>query len=179
MDIVGVYPQAGRTRIKNVGWRAANEGDLPEIKALSERIHPGLPEDIDVFAERLRLYPSGVLVCGEDQLVGYAITHPWIRNHAPPLNALIGTIPKGADTYYFHDVALDRSMRGRQLGSRAIVLLKEHTRRADFRTISLIAVNGSLGFWERHGFRLKSFDGLAQKLATYGAGARYMECGDF
>ncbi len=161
-------------------WRAATEVDLPEIKVLSDRVHPGLPEDVDIFAERVRLYPKGTLVCREGRrLVGYAITHPWIRDRVPPLNALIGGIPENPDTYYFHDIALDDSMRGRRLGSRAIALLKEHARRAGFRTISLVAVNASEGFWERHGFRTKEAAGLAQKLATYGTGARYMECGDF
>ncbi len=163
-----------------MSWRAATEVDLPEIKALSDRVHPDLPEDIGIFAERLRLYPEGILVCREGgRLVGYAITHPWIRDRAPPLNALIGEIPGNPDTYYFHDVALDGSMRGRRLGSQVIALLKEQARRAGFRTINLVAVNASDGFWERQGFRPKNVEGLAQKLATYGPGAKYMECGDF
>lgn len=163
-----------------MGWRAATEADLPEIKALSDRVHPGLPEDIGIFAERLRLHPDGVLVCDKNgRLVGYAISHPWIRDGAPPLNALLGAIPEKADAYYFHDFALDDSVRGRGLGSEAIVLLKAHARREGFRTINLVAVNESGGFWSSHGFRLRHVDGLAQKLATYGAGATYMECGDF
>lgn len=167
-------------RIRNVGWRAANQTDLQEIKALSERVHPGLPEAIEVFAERLRLYPDGVLVCGHgDRLDGYAISHPWMRDRAPSLNASIGAIPENADTYYFHDFAVDDSMRGRRLGSQAIAILKAHARRAGFRTINLVAVNASDGFWVSHGFRARHADDLAQKLATYGADAKYMECEDF
>lgn len=167
-------------RIRNVGWRAANQADLQEIKALSERVHPGLPEDLDVFAERLRLYPDGTLVCGHgDRLQGYAISHPWMRDSAPSLNASIGAIPENADTYYFHDFALDVPARGLGLGVQAIAILKAHAHRAGFRTINLVAVNASDGFWESHGFKPRHADGLAQKLATYGADARYMECGDF
>ncbi|MBL8690526.1 MAG: GNAT family N-acetyltransferase [Rhodospirillaceae bacterium] len=167
-------------RIRNVGWRAANQADLQEIKALSERAHPGLPEDIGVFAERLRLYPDGVLVCREgDRLEGYAISHPWRRDSAPSLNASIGAIPEDADTYYIHDFALDASARGHGLGSRGIAILKAHARKAGFRTINLVAVNASGGFWESHGFRPRHIDSLARKLATYGTDATYMECGDF
>ena len=166
-------------RIKDVSWRAATEIDLPEIKALSDRVHPGLPEDIGIFAERLRLYPKGTLVCRESgRLIGYAITHPWIRDEVPPLNAIVGKIPGRPDTYYLHDIALDDAARGQGLGSQAIALLKEHARREGYRTINLVAVNASHAFWQRHGFGTKDVDGLAQKLATYGIGARYMECGD-
>lgn len=175
-----MYLLAGQVRIRNVGWRKATEADLPEIKALSERVHPGLPEDLDVFAERLRLYPSGTLVCGEGgRLVGYAISHPWVRDRIRPLNALVGAIPEDANGYYFHDFAIDDSMRGRGLGTQSTELLKAHAGQARFRTINLVAVNASEGFWERHGFRTRNAPGLAQKLATYGTGATYMECGDF
>ena len=50
-----------------------------------------------VFAERLRLWPAGCFVCadGGGGIIGYAVSHPWRRDDAPALDALLGKPYRG------------------------------------------------------------------------------------
>ncbi len=43
-------------------WRVAASQDLPHILAISDAVHPSLPEQPEVFAERLALFAQGVHV---------------------------------------------------------------------------------------------------------------------
>lgn len=156
-------------------WRPMTPQDLSRVAALADAIHPAYPEDPAVFAERLRLYPHGChVLAGAGDLIGYALTHPWRMAEPPPLNARLGAIPQDASTYYVHDVALLPAARGRGYASQLVGLLARHARAAGFGNLSLVAVNGSGGFWERLGFRASAVPGLDGKLSSYGSDAMLM-----
>ncbi|WP_257165926.1 GNAT family N-acetyltransferase [Bradyrhizobium sp. SRS-191] len=125
--------------------------DLGMVDAIAARVHPDFPEDAAVFAERLRLYPDGCHVLAAADIAGYLISHPW-RGEPPPLNSLIGCIPPEARTYYIHDLALLPSARGSGAAGRIVQQLIEQARRLQLPSLSLVAVNGSVPFWENQGF---------------------------
>lgn len=154
--------------------------DLPAVLTVADRVHPAFPEDAAVFADRLKLYPVGCLVfsSGEDVL-GYALSHPWRAYDPPALNVPLGELPPRPDTYYIHDVALLPELRGSGAAALVVALLLARARKEGFASVSLIAVNGSAGFWERHGFRnvasRKVVDAaLARKLRGYDEAAAFM-----
>jgi GNAT superfamily N-acetyltransferase len=149
--------------------------DIAAAHALSEIAHPGFPEHRAVFAERLALYPAGCFVLPSDEgLAGYALSHPYVQDQAPPLNTLLGALPDMCNTYYIHDVALLPDARQTGAASAIVALLKAQARKAGFDSISLIAVNNSAAFWTRHGFVARDVVGMQGKLESYGVGARYM-----
>lgn len=157
-------------------WRNARAPDLSAISRVADEIHTQHPEDPEVFTERLRLYPQGCFVCEEaGDLVGYAISHPWVQGSVPALNSRLGRIPEASDTYYVHDIALLSSARGRGLGAEIVRNLKRQAAALGLRTISLVAVNRSAAFWQALGFRVKDVPGLREKLLSYGADAVYMQ----
>lgn len=154
--------------------------DLPGVLAVADGVHPAFPEDEGVFAERLRLYPLGCLAfsSGEDVL-GYAVSHPWRAYDPPALNSRLGELPRRPDTYYIHDVALLPELRGSGAAALVVALLLARARKENFPTVSLVAVNDSVGFWEHHGFRnvaaRKVVDAaLARKLRGYDEAAAFM-----
>jgi hypothetical protein len=49
-----------------------------------------------------------------------------------------------------------------------------HARASGLPGVSLAAVNGSVPFWYKHGFRTADTPGLSDKLKSYEAAARYM-----
>jgi len=156
-------------------WRPMTAQDLAQVQILADRIHADHPEDAQVFAERLRLYPQGCLTLEEDdRLTGYALTHPWHYGMPPALNSLLREIPSDATTYYVHDVALLPEARGKGYAAQAGERLVRHARNAGFSNLSLVAVNNSQAFWERLGFRAASVPGLEAKLLTYGPDAVLM-----
>jgi GNAT superfamily N-acetyltransferase len=156
-------------------WRALTTLDLPVVESIAARVHPAFPEDVAVFAERQRLYPDGARLLELDGLAaGYIFSHPWPQMALPALNALLGDIPADADTYYLHDLALLSPARGTGAAAMIVGDILRHARLSGFASASLVAVNGSLPFWYKHGFRVVDAPALAEKLAGYEQAARLM-----
>lgn len=161
--------------MKTSAWRPMLASDIAAAHALSEIVHPGYPEDRAVFAERHRLYPAGCFVLADDtRLAGYALSHPYVKDSAPALNSLLGALPLACDTYYLHDIAILPEARQSGAGNAVVALLKDRARSAGFDSISLVAVNNSAPFWQRHGFAVRDVEGMRGKLASYGDGSAYM-----
>jgi GNAT superfamily N-acetyltransferase len=156
-------------------WRAARASDLPAISAIAARIHPGLPERPDVFAEKMRLYPEGcrVLVTNEE-IVGYGLAHPWMQHRVPSLDGFLERLPDDADCLYVHDVAVLPDFRGGT--SRVYVAaIEELAHASGIAMLALVSVYATRPLWERLGFRPVIADAeLRAKLASYGHSAIYM-----
>jgi GNAT superfamily N-acetyltransferase len=149
--------------------------DLPEVTTIAGQVHPDYPEEAAVFAERLSLYPAGCLVLAEGgSSGGYVLSHPWHARRPPLLNSMLHAIPADARTYYIHDIALLPAWRGHGAAATLVARLIHLARQAGLASLSLVAVNGSLGFWQRQGFRVAHDAALAGKLASYDDAARYM-----
>ena len=154
-------------------WRGMIPTDLDAVLAAAAIIHPGYPEERGVFAERLDLWPEGCRVLDQGGLLaGYAISHPWRYGLPPKLDARLGALPAGADTYYLHDIALLPNARGR---GAAGVLLADLAGLAEwhrFATLSLVAVNASRPIWEAQGFCVAA--DATPDLGSYGVDAWFM-----
>jgi ribosomal protein S18 acetylase RimI-like enzyme len=153
-------------------WRRMQEHDLSQVAVIAGIVHPDLPEDDAVFADRLRLYPQGCHVFAHDGAVaGYILSHPWHDGVPPALNQVLHTLPPAPSVYYIHDLALMPAARGSDAGPTIVRDLIAQARQAGFSSIALVAVSGSEQFWHRLGFRPA---GSLIDLASYGGGARYM-----
>jgi ribosomal protein S18 acetylase RimI-like enzyme len=153
-------------------WRPMTEADLPAVQAMADRLHPHHPESPAVFAERLALAPAGCLVLAAGaRLLGYAVTHPWTGTAPPPLDALLGALPAQPGAWHIHDIALDPAARG---GGHALAVLRALLTASPLRRATLVAIPGTDEYWMRQGFRDVPTDDAAA-LASYGAGARFME----
>lgn len=159
------------------GWSPMQESDLASVVEIADVVHVDYPEDPRVFADRLACFPSGALMARDasGRAVGYALTHPWMFGAPPALNVELREIPREADTYYIHDVALLPETRGSGLGSSLMARVVETATALALPSISLVAVNNSGSFWKKHGFEVFDAAGaLAEKLKSYDEDARYM-----
>ena len=160
---------------RGIHWRALTTLDLPSVEAIAGVVHPAFPEDTEVFAERLQLYPDGMRLLELGGIPsGYIISHPWTFKSLPALNARLGAIPPDASTYYLHDLALLNKARGTGAAAMIVGEIIDHARAQGFPSLSLVAVNGSHHFWHKHGFRVLKAPELADKLASYEPAARFM-----
>jgi ribosomal protein S18 acetylase RimI-like enzyme len=152
-----------------------SRADLPRIAGLAAQVHAAYPEDVAIFAERLRLYPAGCHVHeAGGRLIGYVLSHPWRDRSAPALNSLLGALPASPGTYYIHDLALLPEARGAGAGSAIVAALAARARVENLPTMSLVAVHESEAFWRRHGFETVEDAALAEKLRSYDEAARFM-----
>jgi GNAT superfamily N-acetyltransferase len=157
------------------GWRAMTETDLPDVERVGDIVHPDYPEHPSVFAERLHLYPSGCFVFdGESGIQGYAVSHPWLFGQPPKLNLQLGSIPADADTYYIHDVALLPALRKTGTGTEIVSRLLGHAERRLLASLTLVAVSGSMGFWQKHGFAPVHHTAEHETRLHYGDAAHFM-----
>ena len=149
--------------------------DLPAVETIAAEVHPGFFEAPEVLAERQQLYRNGcyLLEIGE-RPTGYLLSHPWREGGPPALDSMLGDIPADAATYYLHDIALLPVARRIGAASEILDALVKHAQARGFATMSLVAVNGSQGFWERHGFAVKNRPEMKTKLRSYAADARFM-----
>jgi len=150
--------------------------DLKAVEEIADVVHPGFYEAPEVLAERQRLYRNGCyLLEVADRPVGYVLSHPWHDGAPPALNALLGDIPADASTYYLHDLALLPLARRIGAASQIVSALTKHAAAQGLASMTLVAVNGSRAFWERHGFAVvDAGPDLSAKLQSYEPDARLM-----
>ena len=162
-------------KLPGVAWRAMTGYDLAAVEKIAETVHPAFFEAPEVLAERQRLYRNGayLLEIGE-RPAGYVLSHPWTLGVLPALNSLLGELPQNSDTYYLHDLALLPVARRVGAASFIVDALAKHAVAHGFGSMSLVAVNGSQGFWERHAFIVEDRPELLQKLQSYEDAARLM-----
>ncbi|RYE85015.1 MAG: GNAT family N-acetyltransferase [Hyphomicrobiales bacterium] len=149
--------------------------DMPAVDAIAAQVHPGLFEASEVLAERQQLYRNGCYLLEiSEKPTGYVLSHPWRAGSLPDLNTALGEIPADADTYYIHDLALLPVTRRLGAASHIVNALAKHAQAQGFATMHLVAVNGSVGFWEKHGFAVDDVPALSDTLKGYEDSARYM-----
>jgi ribosomal protein S18 acetylase RimI-like enzyme len=157
-------------------WRALRAEDLLELHAIANQVHLDHPEDAQVFAERLMLYPEGCLALEDSDtaISGYVLSHPWHLMRPPALNVLLGEIPAAATTYYIHDIALLPRVRGTGAALEVAQKLIDHANAKKLQTVSLVAVNSSMAFWKKLGFEIGHDTELDRRLESYVGKACYM-----
>jgi ribosomal protein S18 acetylase RimI-like enzyme len=167
--------EAKDSRYRDVAWRAMTAFDLPAVVEIAAKVHPRFFEAPEVLAERQQLYRNGCYLLEiAEKPAGYVLSHPWRAGSLPALNATLGVLPADADTYYIHDLALLPVTRRIGAASHMVDALSKHAAAQGFATMHLVAVNGSQGFWERHGFAVEDVPVLSEKLKGYEDAARYM-----
>ena len=160
--------------------RALRPADLPALLRVQLACYgPGFNETEAVFAARLRQSPQTAW-CVDDtarpgELAAYLVSYPSRLGKITPLHgAFEPTL--SADCLYLHDLAVSPLCQGHALGPRLVRhAWAEAQRLWGLQASALVAVQGSLPFWQRLGYRvLEPREGETQRgLADYGNDARY------
>jgi len=162
--------------VKQLGWRPMMIDDLSGVMRIAAAAFPDHHEDVECFAERLALSPSLCFVLHEDSDVkGYLVAYPWPSGSIPPLNKRLGKLPEHARSVFLHDLAVHPDASSGGHAKAILPRLVERARAGGAKSIALVAVNTSVGFWRANDFQIVDGDGaLREKLAGYGEDARYM-----
>ncbi len=150
--------------------------DLAPALAIQAQAYPAfLVEDEAAFASRITLSRSHCFAAKRDgQLVGYILAHAWPRQSPPAVGAVLSD-GEPAEVLYIHDLAIAAAGRGIDLGRRLVRRAFDAASLDGLGRAELIAVEGAAAYWRTLGFHEESpTAGLAAKLATYGADARWM-----
>ena len=176
MEASGVEQEPDSVQAK-ASWRRLSASDIKSLALIADKVHPVLPEDHEVFTERVQLFPEGCLGLFDHQseeLWGYAISHPIRRRQPPALNSPLRHIATEADQYYIHDMAILPEVRARGFANECMSKLSAIAKR--YPTTCLISVYGTARFWGLFGFVQVEIDNdLQKKLLDYRDDAVYLE----
>jgi len=146
--------------------RVLTEADVPAILALQSACYEaGYLEPAASFAAKLACSPqtswgefsaqpqtAGAGAEAEQPLLAYLICLPVPTWHGPLLHATRFTQVAQPHALYLHDLALHPSVRGQGVGLRLVARAEDWARSQGLRALSLMAVQGSAGYWALHGF---------------------------
>ncbi|GKS86326.1 GNAT family N-acetyltransferase [Acidovorax sp. SUPP1855] len=151
--------------------------DLPGLLQVQRACYgEGFEESHAVFLRRLASPAQCSLALERDGHLGaYLAAYRSLRGKVTPLHGDFEAA-EAPDTLYLHDMAVAPALAGQGL---AQVLLAEAwaaARSEGLRHSALVSVQGSQGYWARHGYAPAPLQDAAQRarLATYGEGAVYM-----
>lgn len=160
---------------EKIVWMPLLESDIGEVDTIARQIHPTLPERLEVFAEKLHLFPQGCFkLVFEGSMSGYALAHPWKLYSIPPLNDFLDELPNDPDCIYIHDVAVLPAARGRNAAGAFVEQISMLARSMGIGELACVSVYGTDVLWARFGFRTDSSDKMISKLTSYGESAKYM-----
>ena len=153
--------------------------DLADLLAVQLACYgEGFVESGEVFARRLASPANCSVVLERGGTVcAYLAAYRSVRGKVTPLHGdfepPVGTAP---DTLYLHDMAVLPALAGRGLARALLEPLWRQAQARGLRQSALVSVQGSQGFWERHGYAAQPLHDAVQRkrLAAYGAGAVYM-----
>ena len=157
--------------------RALTAADLPGLAQVQRACYgDGLAESTEVFARRLASPANCSLVIAQGgRVLAYLAAYRSLLAKVTPLHGDFDAVP-APDTLYLHDMAVLPACAGRGLARALLTRLLPWARAAGLRHTALVSVQGSQGYWTRHGYAEQVLQDAVQRqrLAGYGAQAVYM-----
>ena len=151
--------------------------DLPGLLAVQLACYgPGFVESGEVFAARLASPANCSLVLERAGVVcAYLAAYRSLLGKVTPLHGGFEAVAQ-PDTLYLHDMAVLPECAGQGLARALLQPLWQAAGAGGLRHTALVSVQGSQGYWERHGYTVQPLADAAQRerLASYGDGAVYM-----
>ncbi|WP_280191668.1 GNAT family N-acetyltransferase [Delftia sp. PS-11] len=157
--------------------RPLTVADLPDLLAVQRACYgDGFEESREVFARRLAS-PANCSLALElaGRLCGYLAAYRSRLSKVTPLHGDFEAVD-APDTLYLHDMAVHPDAAGQGLARALLQPLWERARAQGLRHTALVSVQGSRGYWERHGYAAHPLTSARQRqhLDSYGPDALYM-----
>lgn len=159
--------------------RTATLHDLPLISSIQAACYAAefIENDIAFASKLQQTAPTCWLACVDQQVVAYLICLPVSPANFPQLNATEFCLTPDATMLYLHDLAVHPDYRTSGAGRQLVQHAKVQARQMGFNTLSLIAVQDSSSYWQKHGFEVidPASLNLQHKVASFGQDACLMQ----
>lgn len=176
-----LHPMFPRPISPSLTLRQMRTTDLGRVCEIQHQCYSSdFHEPEAAFASKLRQSPSSCWVaCDEGDLpMAYLVSLPVSPGHYPALHADDWMPPARPTTLYMHDMAVMPALKGQGVAVQLFTAAHQYTIRSGLSDITLIAVQGSVPYWQRHGFAVvppeEMDEAMRKKLASFGPDARFM-----
>ncbi|WP_051303625.1 GNAT family N-acetyltransferase [Comamonas composti] len=136
-------------------------------------------ESTEVFARRLSCAANCSLAVERGgRVLAYLAAYRSLLSKVTPMHGDFEAVAR-PDTLYLHDMAVHPEAAGQGLARALLGPLMEKARAQGLLHTALVSVQGSQGYWERHGYQVQALGDAAQlrHLHSYGEHALYMSKG--
>lgn len=162
--------------------RSVTTPDLPAVLYIQAQCYgPAFHEPLTAFEAKLTSIHSAWLAWVDDAPAGYLFTLPLAFSETLSIPSLADSDMPGMhdvtpDCLYLHDLAVLPQHRGNGISHMLLAAALELAKAQQLNQMALIAVQGSVSFWQSQGFTtVRSPHPIIQtKLASYGEGATFM-----
>lgn len=160
--------------------RLINEADLDAIVAIQDSCYAAeLFEDAGLIRKRLASQPQSCWLAENNtgEVLAYLFSYPSRNKQIAPLGSDFGCYTD-AELLYLHDMAVSSNGRGMRLASQLLAHAEQYAADLGFNTLALVAVQGSVPYWQKQRFETVTLTGITalQALASYtGQNAVYMQ----
>lgn len=151
--------------------------DLPGVLDIQAACYgEGFVEPMDAFANKLSQAPDTCWgVDHHGHLRAYLFCLPVTPHTLPALHATAWQRPTEPRWLYLHDMAVHPEVRAMGLARRLLDTARQQAHVLSCDAVVLVAVQGSVPYWMRHGFSVVHAEGpLADKLRSFGDEATFM-----
>ena len=169
---------------KKIAVRAMRQADLPAVVAIQDNCYSDmLFESPDLVARRLASQPNwcwvaeSALVDGTRQVLAYLFSYPSMAGKVASLGSEFSQY-KQPDLLYLHDMAVSDQARGAGLAKWLLTHAQTQALNHGLKLMALVAVQGSVSYWQRQGFIVHPLhdDEATLALKSYrGQNAVYMQ----
>lgn len=150
----------GAARLADMILRLMTERDLPGVLAVQMGCYqPDYHEPESAFRSKLSQCPDTCWVIerasggASGPVEAYLVSLPVAAGALPALHQGDWRRPPQATSLYLHDLAVGPALRGSGAAARLIEQASLGARQRGLSSLVLVAVQGSVPFWQRHGFQ--------------------------
>lgn len=134
--------------------RLIQPADLPAVVALQDCCYSdALYESPALLSQRLQAAPNSCWLAQDSagELLAYLFSYPSINGDVAPLASAF-TPAAAPQLLYLHDMAVNPAARGLGLAKQLLATAKQHALSLGLTKLALVAVQGSVPYWQRNGF---------------------------
>jgi ribosomal protein S18 acetylase RimI-like enzyme len=159
--------------------RLIRAADLAAVMALQDSCYSNnLYEPPELLVRRLAAAPESCWLAESPagELLAYLFCYPSLAGKVTPLGSPFQVASK-PELLYLHDMAVSTKARGLGLASRLLQQAEDFACQYSLSRLALVAVQGSVGYWQRQGFIVQdqpTAEAQAALNSYRGEQARYM-----
>ena len=126
---------------------------LPEMMNVHKSCFQDIYQENEfVYDNLITVFPEGSLGAFCDgKLIGYVYFHPYYNHTAKPLNSAL-SLKGDEDCMYLHEIAVLPAYRALRIPNSLMEEFDKVSVKYQMKYQSLVSVQNSVGFWEKHGF---------------------------